>query len=122
MTSDLRNRLLLLLVLPLCVLAWWACGWTTARPTTLRAGTTSACLRLLPALADSVVAPSIHEHGAPLLLLAPPVEDFLRQNAGFAGYSVRDADGQLLLGDEWVDGVVPTTAGSLNSTAWNMAA
>jgi two-component system sensor histidine kinase TctE len=42
-------------------------------------------LRLLPALADSVLAPSIPTAWPPLLLLAPPVEDFLRQNAGFAG-------------------------------------
>ena len=43
-------------------------------------------------------------------MLAPPVEDFLRQNAGFSGYSVRDSEGQLLLGDAWVDGAVPATA------------
>ena len=41
-----------------------------------------ARLRLLPALADSVVAPSIHEHGAPLLLLAPPVGDFRARTPG----------------------------------------
>jgi len=110
MTSDLRNRLLLLLVLPLCVLALVGVWMDYRSADDAASRHDQRLLRLLPALADSVVAPSIHEHGAPLLLLAPPVEDFLRQNAGFAGYSVRDADGQLLLGDEWVDGVVPTTA------------
>ena len=38
---------------------------------------------------DSVLAPPLHDNDPPLLLLAPPIEDFLRQNAGFAGYSVR---------------------------------
>ena len=110
MTSDLRNRLLLLLVLPLCVLAVVGVWMDYRSADDAASRHDQRLLRLLPALADSVVAPSIHEHGAPLLLLAPPVEDFLRQNAGFAGYSVRDSEGQLLLGDEWVDGVVPTTA------------
>lgn len=86
----------------------WACGWTTARPTRLR-GHDQRLLRLLPALADSVLAPPIRDNEPPLLLLAPPVDEFLRQNAGFAGYSVRDVDGKLLLGDAWVHSAVPTT-------------
>lgn len=109
MTSDLRNRLLLLLVLPLCALAL-AGVWLDYRSADEAAGRhDQRLLRLLPALADSVVAPGATGDGAPVLLLAPPVEDFLRQNAGFSGYSVRDTSGQLLLGDAWVHGAVPTT-------------
>ncbi|MBT9440945.1 MAG: sensor histidine kinase N-terminal domain-containing protein, partial [Acidovorax sp.] len=90
MTSDLRNRLLILLVLPLCALALVGV-WLDYRSADEAAGRhDQRLLRLLPALADSVLAPSIRDHEPPLLLLAPPVEDFLRQNTGFAGYSVRD--------------------------------
>jgi two-component system sensor histidine kinase TctE len=61
MTSDLRNRLLLLLVLPLCTAG--AAGRLDGLPLGRRTpcGTTSACLRLLPALADSVLAPGVGE-------------------------------------------------------------
>ena len=110
MTSDLRNRLLLLLVLPLCLLAVVGVWMDYRSADDAASRHDQRLLRLLPALADSVVAPSIHDHQPPLLLLAPPVEDFLRQNAGFSGYSVRDSEGQLLLGDAWVDGAVPATA------------
>ncbi|MBP3979809.1 sensor histidine kinase N-terminal domain-containing protein [Acidovorax sp. JG5] len=109
MTSDLRNRLLLLLVLPLCLLALlgvWM-DYRTADETAARHD--QRLLRLLPALADSVLAPGSEAGGPPVWLLAPPVEDFLRQNAGVSGFSVRDMSGRLLLGDAWVHGAVPLT-------------
>ena len=109
MTSDLRNRLLLMLVLPLCVLALVGV-WLDYRSADEAAGQhDQRLLRLLPALADSVLAPAPQDGEPPLVLLAPPVEDFLRQNAGFSGYSVRDLSGRLLLGNDWVYGAVPTT-------------
>ena len=109
MTSDLRNRLLLLLILPLCMLALVGV-WLDYRSADEAAGRhDQRLLRLLPALADSVLAPPIRDREPPLLLLAPPVEDFLRQNAGFSGYSVRDTSGRLLLGDDWVASAVPST-------------
>ncbi|HTH08755.1 MAG TPA: sensor histidine kinase N-terminal domain-containing protein, partial [Acidovorax sp.] len=90
MTSDLRNRLLLLLVLPLCLLALVGV-WMDYRSADEAAGQhDQRLLRLLPALADSVLAPPIRAEEPPLLLLAPPIEDFLLQKAGFSGYSVRD--------------------------------
>ena len=108
MTSNLRNRLLFLLVLPLCLLALlgaWM-DWRSAGEAASQHD--QRLLRLLPALADSVLAPPQPDE-APLLLLAPMVGEFLRQNAGFAGYSVRDAQGRLLLGDAWVGGALPST-------------
>ncbi|BEU95045.1 sensor histidine kinase [Acidovorax sp. DW039] len=110
MTSDLRNRLLLLLVLPLCLLALVGVWMDYRSADDAASRHDQRLLRLLPALSDSVVAPSIHDNQPPLLLLAPPIEDFLRQNPGYSGYSVRDGDGKLLLGDDWVVSVVPTTA------------
>ena len=82
MTSDLRNRLLMLLVLPLMALATVGV-WLDYRSADEAAGRHDLrLLRLLPALADSVLAPPFLDREPPLLLLAPPVEDFLRQNGG----------------------------------------
>ena len=122
MTSDLRTRLLLMLVLPLCVLVL-AGVWLDYRSADEAAGQHDQRLvRLLPALADSVLAPPIHDNDPPLLLLAPPIEEFLRQNAGFAAYSVRDTSGRLLLGEGWVHGAVPTTqAPEFHSVGWCVA-
>ncbi|WP_311222550.1 MULTISPECIES: ATP-binding protein [unclassified Acidovorax] len=109
MTSDLRNRLLLLLVAPLCLLAL-AGAWLDYRSADEAAGRhDQRLMRLLPALADSILSPAITDDGQPLLLLAPPVEEFLRQNSGFSGFSVQDLSGQVLLGDDWLGNAVPTT-------------
>lgn len=109
MTSALRIRLLLLLILPLCALAL-AGAWLDYRSADEAASRhDQRLLRLLPALADSVVAPPVSDGGPPLLLLAPPVEEFLRQNSGFSGYSVQDLSGRVLLGEDWVQSAVPAT-------------
>jgi two-component system sensor histidine kinase TctE len=111
MTSNLRNRLLLLLVLPLCALALvgaWM-DWRSAAEAAVQHD--QRLSRLLPVLADSVLAPP-QAGEAPLLLLAPTVGEFLRQKSGqtaYTGYSVRDGSGQLLLGDAWVGGALPST-------------
>ena len=109
MTSDLRNRLLLLLVLPLCVLALLGVWMDYRSADEAAARHDQRLLRLLPALADSVLAPGADEGAPPVWLLAPPVEDFLRHNPGFSGFSVRDVSGRLLLGDDWVHGNIPAT-------------
>lgn len=46
----------------------------------------------------------------PLLLLAPPVVEFLTESPGATGYSVSSLDGQLLLGDAWLPPMNPSTA------------
>ena len=109
MTSDLRNRLLLLLVLPLCVLALLGVWMDYRSADEAAARHDQRLLRLLPALADSVLAPGADEGDPPVWLLAPPVEDFLRHNPGFSGFSVRDVSGRLLIGDDWVHGAIPAT-------------
>ncbi|MBP6598124.1 MAG: sensor histidine kinase N-terminal domain-containing protein [Giesbergeria sp.] len=111
MTANLRNRLLLLLVLPLCALALLG-AWMDWRSAVEAANQHDQRLsRLLPVLADSVLPPP-QEGEAPLLLLAPLMSEFLRQKPGQAihtGYSVQDSTGRLLLGDAWVAGALPST-------------
>ena len=109
MTSDLRNRLLLLLVLPLCVLALIGVWLDYRSADEAAARHDQRLLRLLPALADSLLAPGNGPEEPPVWLLAPPVEDFLRHNPGYSGFSVRDLSGRLVLGDEWVHAAVPAT-------------
>jgi two-component system sensor histidine kinase TctE len=109
LTSDLRNRLLLLLLLPLCVLALVGV-WLDYQSADVAAGQHDQRLqRLLPALTDSVLPSPPGPGGGPLLLLAPPIEDFLRNHTDFTAYSVRDANGVLLFGSEWLHDFVPAT-------------
>lgn len=88
MTANLRLRLLVLLVVPLTLLALMG-GWFGYRSAD-EASTQhdQRLLRLLPALADSVLAPSIAEGTPPLVALTPAIEDFLRQRGNDVGYAV----------------------------------
>ena len=109
MTSTLRNRLLLLLVLPVCLLAM-AGSWWGYRSAEIAAGQhDQRLLRLLPELADSVMAPAIGKDMEPLMALSPSMDDFLRNRSGITGYAVADLDGHVLAGDPWISVVVPTT-------------
>lgn len=108
MTSDLRNRLLLLLVLPLCALALLGAWMDYRSADEAAARHDQRLVRLLPALADSVLSAGAAQGDLPVWLPAPLVEDFLRQS-NYTSFSVRDLSGRLLLGDEWVHGAVPAT-------------
>ena len=115
--GGLQRRLMLLLLLPFglvgAVGAWFqyqAAGNAAVQQD-------RQLLRLAPMLGDSVVSAADPraeaELGltppAPLLLLAPPVEEFLNERQGFAGYSVLSKEGQVLLGNEWLPTVLPAT-------------
>ena len=74
--------------------------------------------RLVPLLADSVVVMGISDsetvNGVDrdlglALLLAPAIQEFLRERDGFAGYAVRDISGRHLLGHEWLPTELPST-------------
>ena len=109
MTTTLRNRLLVLLVLPVCVLALLGSWWGYRSADTAAGQHDQRLLRLLPALADSVLAPPMGPDMAPLLALAPPIEEFLHSRGGSTGFAVADLQGQVLAGDPWISVVVPTT-------------
>ena len=118
MTSDLRNRLLLLLVLPLSVLVLVS-AWLDFRSADDAAVQhDQRLLRLLPGLADSVVAATT-PGTEPLLMLAPAVEEFLRRSGEYTAFSVRTVDGELVLGEDWVQGPLPaTTAAEFHSVEY----
>lgn len=109
MTTTLRNRLLVLLVLPVCVLAMAGSWWGYRSAETAASQHDQRLLRLLPQLADSVMAPAIGKDMEPLMALSPSIDDFVRNRSGITGYAVADLDGHVLTGDPWISVVVPTT-------------
>ncbi|MDO9406438.1 MAG: sensor histidine kinase N-terminal domain-containing protein [Polaromonas sp.] len=109
MKSGLQRRLLLLLLVPLGVFAvvsaWF--DYQTAGSVALQKD--QQLLRLLPLLADSVVAPGVVPGKGPLLLLAPAVEDFLKGRTGSSGFRISDAAGNFLAGEASITMMLPAT-------------
>lgn len=119
---GLQRRLMLLLLLPLGLVglvSFWL-HYQSAGTAALQQD--QQLLRLLPLLADSVVVthsadaapPALDPGDTPglALLLAPPVDEFLKDREGFAAYAIRDASGRHLLGDAWLPTVLPSTEGA----------
>jgi two-component system sensor histidine kinase TctE len=106
MTSGLRRRLVVMLIIPLILLAILN-AWLDYRS----AGNVALqqdqhLLALVPLVADSVIG---EIDGRPLLLMAPPVEEFLKDRPRSAGYAILDVDGKVLAGEEWLGGGLPPT-------------
>ena len=109
MKSGLQQRLLLLLLAPLSIFVVVSVyfDYQAAGNAALQQ---DQQLRLLtPLLADSVVAPAGAPNESPVLLLAPSVEEFIKERAGFSGYRISGPDGRFLVGEPWIDVVVPST-------------
>src|SRR5690606_17780124 len=62
-------------------------------------------LALIPLVADSVIG-ELGER--PLLMLAPAVEEFLKERPETTGYAITDLDGNVLHGDDWLGGLPPS--------------
>ncbi|SFU91410.1 two-component system, OmpR family, sensor histidine kinase TctE [Polaromonas sp. YR568] len=109
MKSGLQRRLLLLLLIPLGIFALVSIyfDYQTAGNVALQKDQQLA--RLIPLLADSVVAPGITSGREPLLLLAPAVEDFLKGRTGSVGFRLSDAEGEFLAGEAWMPELLPAT-------------
>ena len=109
MGTGLRRRLLLLLLIPLILLACINTWFDFRQAGNVALQQDRQLLDLVPLLADSVVAPGQTPQDVPLLLMAPPVETFLKQRADAATFGVSDLNGRTLLGDPWLGGAVPAT-------------
>jgi two-component system sensor histidine kinase TctE len=103
-TSGLRRRLLVLLIAPLVLLALVNTWMELRSADSVAAQQDDHLLALVPLLADSVIGMSGER---PLLMLAPPVEEFLKERPGSAGYAILDVDGNVLAGDAWFAGMPP---------------
>ena len=109
MSSGLQRRLLLLLLVPLCLLACINTWFDYRSADTAALQQDRQLLQLVPLLADSVVAPGKTFDVAPVLLKAPVIEEFLRSRAGVSAFAIANLEGQVLVGDDWLSALPPTT-------------
>lgn len=108
-TVRIQRRLLMLLIAPLVVLALIN-AWSDYRSADSAASQQDKqLLQLVPLLADSIIAVGAHEGDPPVLLLAPPVEEFLKERQGLVTYKVYTPKRKLLHGDERLPSIVPVT-------------
>lgn len=106
-TSGLRRRLFVLLLVPLLLLAVIN-AWFDYRAAGSVAGQQDrSLLGLLPLLADSIIGEGKTEGAPPVMLLAPAVEEFLLRHS--SAYAVCDLDGKMLRGDGWLCDLAPTS-------------
>lgn len=109
MTSGLQRRLLLLLLVPLVLLTalntWF--DYRSAGNAAIQQD--RKLLSLVPLLADSIVARGATANAPPTLLTAPPVDEFLNEHRGVAAFAVLGLDGDVLVGESWLNGPLPTT-------------
>lgn len=108
MRSGLQRRLLLLLLLPLSLFALISVYFDYQAAGNAALQQDQQLRRLIPLLADSVLAPGGPGAG-PVMMLAPQIEEFIKGHAGFSGFRVSDAEGNFLVGESWISAVVPTS-------------
>ena len=108
-TSGLQRRLLAMLLAPLALLVLVSAWFDYQSADSVAMQKDRQLLQYLPLLADSIVGPASERGGPPLILLAPPVEEFLRANPDFVAFAINTPDGTLLHGAPWLAGPHPTT-------------
>ena len=109
MRVGVQRRLLLLLLVPLAVFALINVyfDYRAAGDAALQKDVQLS--RLIPLLADSILSPATHPGPGPILLLAPAVQDFIRERPATAGFRISDSAGEFLAGETWISSVVPAT-------------
>ena len=109
LSSGLRRRLLVMLMVPLGLLAVVS-AWIDYRAAGDVAQQQDQHLQsLAPLLADSVVRKGSQPDGAPVVLLAPAVAEFLKDRSGSTAYAIADLQGHVLAGDTRLGSDVPAT-------------
>ncbi|MBG9389819.1 ATP-binding protein [Caenimonas aquaedulcis] len=105
MTSGLRRRLLVMLIVPLLLLALVNAWFDYRSADNVAAQQDQALQALVPLLADSVIGEGAKK-GDPVLLLAPAVEEFLK-GAPERAFAILDIEGKVLRGEGWLEGLPP---------------
>jgi two-component system sensor histidine kinase TctE len=111
MLSGLRRRLLVMLIAPLLLLALLNAWFDYRSADNVAQQQDQRLLALLPLLADSVIGEGQRPGEPPILLMAPPVEEFLKEGSGHAAFAIVDADGKVVHGEDWLGALAPTTTG-----------
>jgi two-component system sensor histidine kinase TctE len=119
-TYRIKRRLLVLIFIPLAIIAALSAAFDYRQAGSANQAQDQQLMRLVPLLADSVIAPGRTDAAAPLVLLAPALAEFLRDREGRADYRLSNYNGQYLDGALWLPSFVPNTAeGELHSTLYN---
>jgi two-component system sensor histidine kinase TctE len=106
-TSGLRRRLLVMLIVPLLLLALANSYFDWRSADNVAEKQDQRLLALVPLFADSLISPGSGASDPPVMLLAPVLEDFLKD--AHSAYAVLDADGKVLRGDAWLADQVPAS-------------
>jgi two-component system, OmpR family, sensor histidine kinase TctE len=119
-TYRIKRRLLVLIFIPLAILATLSAAFDYRQAGSANQAQDQQLMRLVPLLADSVIAPGRTDAAPPLVLLAPALAEFLRDREGRADYRLSNYNGAYLDGAAWLPSFVPNTAeGELHSTLYN---
>lgn len=108
--AGLRRRLLVMLLLPLAVLACISAWFDYQAAGSAALAQDEQLLRIVPLLVSSVVTEGPQPLSSPVMLLAPPIEDFIRNRQNLAAWGVSSLDGRILLGPAWLATVAPSTS------------
>ena len=87
MTGGLQRRLLVMLISPLILLALLNAWFDYRSADNVALQQDQRLVALVPLLADSVIGAGARSGGGLLLLMAPPVEEFLKAGPGYAAFS-----------------------------------
>jgi two-component system sensor histidine kinase TctE len=109
MASGLQRRLLVLLLVPLVLLAVLNAWFDFRSADSAALQQDRQLLTMVPLLAGSVVAPGNTAVDPPVILMAPPMEDFLNSRQGLSAFAFVGRDGSVLIGDRWLSGMPPAT-------------
>ena len=109
MTGGLQRRLLVMLISPLILLALLNAWFDYRSADNVALQQDQRLVALVPLLADSVIGAGARSGGGLLLLMAPPVEEFLKAGPGYAAFSIVDPDGKTLGGESWLSALPPAT-------------
>ncbi len=107
MTSGLRRRLLVMLIVPLIILTLVNAWFDYRSADNVASQQDQRLLALVPLLADSVIADGPRRGDPPILMLAPAVEEFVKGSDH--AYAISDADGKALRGEPWLAASPPTS-------------
>ena len=85
--AGLRRRLLVMLLVPLVLLSMLNAWFDYRSADNVALQQDQRLLALVPLLADSVIGEETRLGEGPVLLLAPAVEEFLKERPGSAAFS-----------------------------------
>jgi two-component system sensor histidine kinase TctE len=109
MASGLQRRLLLMLLAPLFLLASLNTWFDFRSADSAAFQQDRHLLTMVPLMAGSIVARGATASDPPVLLMAPPVEDFLNARPGQSAFAFVGRDGSVVIGDSWLSGMPPAT-------------